>query len=137
MGRYQFQEQEKAEQKEVHPAWRGIGCLLTLLIPAISYVGALVLLEMPSVARYVPRELYGRPTLPEFFWQYPVLDVISSGLYKLDDIGAKLFVAALLLMLISGIIAVVYAIMYRIIGPPRYSKPDVPPSRRKTKKYKR
>lgn len=137
MGNYTFREQESMKGKEVHPAWRGIGCLLGLIVPTLSWFGAIELLKIPSVARAVPPELFGRPVLPDFFWNVRILSDIANSLYQMNDLMARLAVAGLLMVFIFGTISVAYALMYRVTGPPRYARPNAPPPRRKTKRYKR
>ena len=41
------------------------------------------------------------------------------------------------MLLIGGVISVIYALMYRFIGPSRYGPTDAPPPKIKTKRYTR
>jgi hypothetical protein len=40
-----YQREDSAPMRRVHPVWRGIGCLLLIIIPFTSYAASVVLLE--------------------------------------------------------------------------------------------
>jgi hypothetical protein len=82
----------------VHPVWRGIGCLLV---------------QANSRQRWIqiPSELSGSFIAP----------VVGRIFY------ADLALAVILIVIGFAIITVVYAIIYRIIGIPRFGPLDSPP----------
>jgi hypothetical protein len=97
----------------VHPVWRGIGCVLLILLPIIAFAGAKTLVQANRTQRWVqiPVELSG------FF----ILPVVGRVFY------ADLALAAILIVIGFAIITVVYSVVYRIIGIPRYGPLDSPP----------
>ena len=44
---------------------------------------------------------------------------------------------AFYLLILSGLFSVIYAVMYRMVAPPKYGATDAPPPKVKLKKYKR
>ena len=99
----------------IHPIWRGIGCLLMVLFPVLAYAGAVLLVRENARKHWilVPGELTG-----SFVVHY------LGRVYFLE-------IAVTLLLLILGfsLLMVLYAMIYRLIGPPRYGPFDVPPTR--------
>ena len=101
----------------IHPIWRGIGCLILILLPIIAFAGAKVLVQMNSRRNWVSisKELAGSIVVP----------VIGRVLY------ADLAVMIILIVIGFGLLTVLYALMYRLFGPPTYGPLDVPPERRR------
>ena len=50
---------------------------------------------------------------------------------------AYVVTSILYMILLAGVMSVLYAFVYRLVGPPRYGPLDVPPPNVKLKKYKR
>jgi hypothetical protein len=118
MGKYDrtFVQPEMARKPtEVHPIWRGIGCLLMILLPILSYASAVLLVRENFQQRWVqiPYELTRSIFLP-----------YVGRIYFLD-----IAVAVLLAILGFSMLMVLYSIIARVVGPPRYGPYDVPPSR--------
>ena len=97
----------------VHPVWRGIGCLLIILLPLISYAAAYLLVRENVQRRWVvmPDELLRSFSLP-----------LVGRMYLAD-----LAVAIGLLVVGFAALTVLYALFYRLFGPSRYGPLDVPP----------
>ncbi len=120
MGKYdRFQEVQVMKKKPagVHPIWRGIGCLLMLIIPVISYAGAMVLLQANRQKGWirVPAEL----AVP-----------LDLRLFVLPITIIELLVTILFLLALVLIVMIVYSLTYRVAGPPRYGPTDAPPPRK-------
>lgn len=96
-----------------HPVWRGIGCFLLILLPILAFAGGKLLVQANRVRRWVqiPTELTG----------YFIVPVIGRVYY------ADLVVALGLIFIMFAVLTVVYAIIYKIIGIPRYGPLDSPP----------
>jgi hypothetical protein len=96
-----------------HPVWRGVGCFLLILLPVMAFAGGKLLVQANRTRRWVqiPGELTGT-----FF--VPVIGRVSY---------ADLLVTVGLIFIIFAILTVVYAIIYKIIGIPRYGPLDSPP----------
>ncbi|MCJ7702616.1 MAG: hypothetical protein MUO62_13615 [Anaerolineales bacterium] len=114
--------QPKERPWKIHPVWQGIGCLMIVLIPIMSFAGAVLLVDANLEHRWlpVPRELVSPGGNPLLYMQIGVTVLISM-------FGFMLFVIA-------------YSLLYRFMGPPRYGPMDVPPdnrARRRTKARRR
>ncbi len=125
MGRYRkggYQTRSTVRPWKVHPIWRGIGCLLIILVPVISYAGAVLLVEANRQAKWmtVPAELMRTISIPTLS-------------LKIPHLWANLLAAAVLALLGFGVVMIIYAIIYSIIGPDKYSPLDSPPVRRPSK----
>jgi hypothetical protein len=119
MGRYSHRPAEVKERPyEIHPIWRGIGCIMLIIGPFIAFSAAhiLVNLDMENGWMAVPREMRGAVTID-------VLGLTIEHLY------ADLLVTAILLLLGFGLLMVVYAIIYGMAGPKRFGPMDSPPIR--------
>jgi hypothetical protein len=98
---------------DVHPIWRGIGCLLMVLIPIISFAGATLLVRENVQQKWVqiPDELKGSFVVPS----------IGQVLF------ADLAVTIILMVIGFGLLTIVYALFYRMFGPSSYGPMDAPP----------
>ncbi len=115
MSKYMKYESVRKEKKPQgpHPLWRGIGCVMMVLIPVVSYAGASLLVDANLRHRWLPlpRVLYGPAAQPLLF--------------------AELAVGVILSLLGFVLLVVVYSFLNSILGPPRYGPMDAPPLRRK------
>lgn len=123
---YLTRPQMKQRPWKVHPIWRGIGCLMLMLVPVLSYAGAVVLVEMNMEAGWVPSSAV--------FMQTVVLPVIERAV---PHLYANLMVAGLLILVGYAALMVVYTLLYGLVGPPRLGPLDAEPIRRPPRqKYK-
>ncbi len=112
-------EQHQHRERGIHPIWRGIGFMMILIIPAISFLASMVLLDENSRQGWFP--------IPaEFISPYvdPLLYV------KIGMTVAITFVLYTITLLIT------FA-MYRAVGPSRYGPLDAPPIKAKIRKRSR
>lgn len=109
---------------KIHPIWRGIGCLMMLLIPIMSYAGAVVLVQANLEQGWLPmpRELAQTVTIPF------VGDV--------KEFFALVIVTVLLMIIGFGVVTILYSLIYSAVGPPRLGPLDAPPVRNSPKKKK-
>jgi hypothetical protein len=117
MGKYSrayLHPQSQAKGITAHPLWRGIGCLLIILIPIIAFAAARLLGQTNTRQGWVeiPEELTGSLNLP-----------VLGTIYFVD-----LAVMIILIIIGFGILTVLYALMYRLFGPSRYGPLDAPPN---------
>lgn len=104
---------------KIHPIWQGIGCLMMVIIPLISYAGAVILVEANNKNHWIPfpKEFYGPASNPTLYVEIGVTVLLSM-------FGYLFFV-------------ILYSIIYRYAGPPRYGPTDAPPTTRtKSKRIK-
>jgi hypothetical protein len=141
MGRYDKYENRKRVAKKTgpHPVWQGIGCLIIIILPVISYALADATIQAGVKARwfFLPHELLGAPRFPDFVWKYWQLAALAGPLTKINNLYANLVLTGIYAIILGGLASLGYAIVYRYIGPPRYGPQDVPPPKIKTKPYKR
>jgi hypothetical protein len=122
----------------VHPIWRGIGCLMILIVPILSYALTIILVQTGLENRWpIPRQLLGRVRFPDWVWNVPVLEDIARFIHSINNLYAILLFFVLILALLSVIFSLLYSIIYSAVAPPPYTPVDAPPPRRKTRPYKR
>ena len=121
MGNYDRYTPQETKKNEIHPVWRGIGCLMMILIPVMAWAAADVVMKAAPNWGWFPQTagIYGDLNL-----KYITLPV------SLGTIIFTLFFTIFGFLLLSF----AYAVIYRISGPPRYGPTDSPPIRRKRKR---
>lgn len=109
---------------KIHPIWRGIGCLMMILIPIMAYAGAVILVQANLEQGWLPmpRELIQTVTLP------------LMG--EVEQFYAVVIVTALLMIIGFGVVTILYSLIYSAVGPPRLGPLDAPPVRNSPKKKK-
>ena len=121
-----------------HAIWRGIGCLMMLLIPIISVaLGYETVNYVLKQGWILPYQLLGTPQLPDFFYKSGGLLQVFGPLTHIQNLYAHLAAGILYMILLGGLVSVIYAVMYRIAGPNRWGPTDAPPPKIKTKRYTR
>jgi len=134
---YQKQKELPA-RREVHPVWRGIGCILMIVTPIISWAAASLLLDFGKLQRWpFIWELGGYLRFPDIVYTIPYVSMVANSISSIPDLKAMLVFFFLFLIAFSGILGVINALVYRVIGPPRYTNLDEPAPRVKTKRYTR
>ena len=108
---YLTRPQMKKRPWKVHPIWRGIGCILIVLVPILSYIGAVILVEMNTVESWVPSPAVLMQTV-----SVPFLDVPVSHLY-------------------ANLVATGVLILISIVGPSELGPLDAEPVRRPPRQY--
>ena len=141
MGNYRFDD-DLHKEKQLPAGWRGIGCLLMILLPIVSYVAAMEVIKITTVRNFVYRvspSLLGPPSLPSVLWKIdsPPLLAALNTIYSWNNLEANILLASLILLVLSGFIGFFYALVYRTVSPSRYGPQDAPPPKHKPKKYKR
>lgn len=128
---------KKTEERpwKIHPIWRGIGCLMFLIIIVMAYAGAKELIDYNEREKKLglPDVLYDQVSI-SYTKYIPALkedDVVNKFLGQFKN-GYLLFM--LIFMFIGfGLFSLFYAALYRFTGPSRYTSFDSPP----VKKYRR
>ena len=138
MGRYKdtMKEVERGPT-EPSPIWRGIGCLLIVLVPVVSYAAADLSTPFFMGRNLIPKELLFTPQAPDWMSISPILVQIFRTVFGRYGILATLLLTFIYILIIGGVLSVLYAFMYRMAAPPRYGPMDAPPPKIKVKKYKR
>jgi hypothetical protein len=119
-----FNDQSRLQARpwKIHPIWRGIGCILMIIIPVLAYAGAVLLVRENTVQRWLPmpRELTQPMTLP----------LVGT----VDNFIAVMMVTLLLMLISFGMLTIIYSLIYSALGPPRLGPLDAPPVRTSPKK---
>lgn len=137
MTKYDKYRRPRRTRKKMSPIWRGVGCLLMITVPIISYVVGHALLQAAKSGGLIPPEILGYPKFPEWVYGVPFLDTLARFIGSLKDPLAMLLFFFATLLLLSGLISLIYSAIYQVLGPPRYTELDAEPSRHKAKEYKR
>jgi len=138
MGKYGSYKQDVYKRPyDVHPIWRGIGCIMMILIPLVSIVGALEVIDAGQKAGWpLPYDLMGYPQLPVEAYKLPVIANIARTISSVNNLYAIASFSVVFMILGFAIISFVYASAFRVMGPPRYTPLDAPEVPR-GKHYKR
>lgn len=124
-------------QKEPHPIWSGIGCIINLIIPVISYAGAYMLVDIAAQMGWpIPYQLMGYPAIHPLLWKISALVPLWAFIQQQNNLYAILSLALLFTVILEASTSMLYAFMYRT-SIPRYGPLDVPPPNIKVKRYKR
>ncbi|HWQ84115.1 MAG TPA: hypothetical protein VN363_06080 [Anaerolineales bacterium] len=101
----------------IHPIWRGIGCVLMLLIPIMAYAGAILLVQANTRQGWIPMpsELTRTITLP---W-----------IGEVEHLFANMIVALLLALIGFALLSFFYSIFYRLMNPDPLGPLDAKPVR--------
>jgi len=109
---------------KVHPIWRGIGCIMIVIVPILSYIGAVLLVEMNIEQSWVPS-----PAVLMQGVTIPIFDVTVPHLY------ANLVASGVLILISYAGLMVLYALVYSIVGPSKLGPLDAEPVRRPPRQY--
>jgi hypothetical protein len=126
----QYHREQEQRRWKVHPVWRGIGCALLILVPIMAWFATDLFLQ--SNQRIVlPWELTKVITVP--YTKVVQIDRIIAQVNRYFDSSGlmygQLFFTAIFSVVGFGVMAFLYAILYRVAGPSRYGPFDVPPDK--------
>jgi len=137
MGKYERYQQKKQAKREINPIWRGVGCLLIILVPLLSY--GLMLVSTPPILAtgLVPYQLLGFVHFPDWAFRFKMTSDIALFIGSINNLWFSIIIFLLILLILTAIISIFYSVMYQAVGPARYTPQDAPPSKYKPKKYTR
>ena len=124
-----YQHGQQQRPWKIHPIWRGIGCALILLIPIMSWFGATIFLDSNQTV-ILPRELTRVVAIPYTHIAEPDRVILPINRYFSDTgfVFGQIFFTIILSFIGFGLLAFIYALMYRVAGPSKYGPFDVPPN---------
>jgi hypothetical protein len=139
MAKYRsYERQEVKRAYEIHPVWRGIGCIILILIPVMAYLASTVLIQRGIEDSWsMPSDLMGHPQLPAWLYRFAFTRQFAAPIASVDNLYALIVGTLLITILAFGILAVVYGWSYRVIGPRRYTPLDAPEVERQAKRRRR
>lgn len=106
---YGSPESKKKTNNNVHPVWRGIGCILLVVIPVISYFTADYLVTNAE----------------NISWMIIPQELVVSSLTD-SNILVKLLYTAIFVFILYLILTIITFFANRFFGPGRYGPHDVP-----------
>jgi len=125
----QFRSEKTERRWKINPIWRGIGCFLLLLIPIMAWFTAELFLD--SGQQIIQSDSLYRPITIKFI-NIAEIDKIIADINTYFDsnnlVGGQFFFTIIFSVIGYGFLAFIYAVLYRVIGPPRYGPFDVPPN---------
>ena len=141
MGKYDSfnRRRQKRPAPMTHPIWRGIGCLMIVLIPIMSYALGVFTVEYGIAQKWpIPRQFLGHARFPDFIRDIDVLRPLTNAIMSIQNLPGYLAFAFIYIVVLGALISFAYAVAYRLVGPPVYGPMDVPPPKGfRAKRYKR
>ena len=111
---------------------------MMILVPVISIAAGYEFINLALAKGYVvPYQLLGTPRFPDLFYQSSGMRILMAPIAAIKNFYAYALASILFMILLGGIMSFAYAIVYRMVGPARYSALDAPPPNVKAKSYKR
>ena len=128
----------KERSGQPHFLWRGIGCVMMLVIPVMSAAIAYELINYGLNNNWpIPFQLLGTPRYPDLFYRSSGMMIILSPITAIRHFYAYAVGTLIFMILIGGVMSLIYAFVYRMVGPAQYGPLDAPPPNIKIKRYKR
>ena len=123
-----FEKQREERPWDVHPIWRGIGCILIILMPIIAWACAELFMQSQTIFN-LPASWYRPLVIPLTQWSplNVILEWFNNLLSGFGFISGTLFFTIIFLFLGYGLLTLIYAVVYRVFGPPRYTQVDAKP----------
>ena len=125
-----YRKDQQERPWKINPIWRGIGCVLIIIIPIMAWFAAQIFLQINTWLP-IPYQLTKIIAIP--LVHVTEIDRVIADINRFSAAQnlqtAQFFFTAILMFIGFGILSVIYAIMYRIVGPPRYGPFDIPPNK--------
>ena len=126
----QYRRQKDQKPWKINPVWRGIGCVLLILVPIMAWFATTLFLQS-NQKLVLPWELTKVVAIP-----YTRVSEIDQVILPINRYFAstgfvfgQVFFTIIFSIIGFGVMAFLYAILYRVAGPPRYGPFDVPPNK--------
>ena len=140
MTKYTIASQRRAqrEKQTASPIWRGVGCLLIVGVPLLSYVMAVLIVQLAVSLNWpMPYQLMGYPVMPTLLSKLQGLVPVVAFIEAQQNLYAILLIAIILIVALGTLLSILYSLIYKYMGPPRYGPTDMPPPKAVPKRYKR
>ncbi len=142
MSKYRtVQKKEFVRPYKIHPIWRGIGFLMMIIIPIVAWAAAseistyMQASEVPQVKSIV-RSLASPFSFPDWVFAIPYLDDFARWIRSIPMLKLQLLIFFLITLAFSGVLSIIYAMIYRMTVP-KYGPLDEPAPKIRAKKYTR
>lgn len=121
-----------------HPVWNALGCLMLVVVPAISIALSVVVLQVIQANKWpFPYQLMGYPRFPDFLYSTKGLSQLFGAIDNIQNLYAYIAISLIIMVIVGGILSFVYALIYRFVGPSKYGPTDAPPVKLKVTKKQR
>ncbi len=139
MGRYSVQQAARKEApKGPHPVWNGLGCLMLVVVPAISIALSVVILQVIQANKWpFPYQLLGRPVFPDYLYSTKGLSQLFGAISSIQNLYAYIALSLIIMVILGGVLSFAYALIYRAVGPSKYGPTDAPPVKLRVTKKQR
>lgn len=140
MGKYhsQVKKREPRGPEGPHPIWKSLGCLMMVIVPAMSIAAAVWTLQYGLDARWpIPPVLLRPLRVPDFLYAVPGLAWLLLKIFSVKYLVGYTVISLLYILVLGGIVSLLYTVLYQMAAPSRYGPLDAPPVRRKIRPYKR
>lgn len=114
-------------KREIHPLWRGIGCILLFVIPLMSYAAAVLIVEENFKRGWFPIP-------PELVVTLPTALEAALPEWVASYFLVKLLLAGAVSVMLFGLFTLLYSMVYGLGGGYQLKQGDVPPVRQKARK---
>lgn len=107
----------QTRKAEIHPVWRGIGFIFMILIPIMSYVATIVLIQENNKQGWIP-------------FPYDLIATESHILFRIfqdPQIHIKLIVMVAVMFVLYSVFAFFTFLVNSAFGVSRYGPYDLPP----------
>jgi hypothetical protein len=132
------QRRSRRDEKTISPLWRGVGCLMIVGVPLLSYILALWIVQTAVNLNWpMPYQLMGYPVMPSLLSKSDALVPVVAFIEAQQNLYAILLIAIILIVALGTFLSLIYSFGYRYMGPPRYGPLDEPPQKAAVKRYKR
>lgn len=135
MSKYRTYRREKTVRREPHPIWRGIGCLLLIIMPLLAWGISELVFPIIRQRWALPYEWTLPPQWPDWMWKIEFLVPYLSYTQRWSYFLVRLILWSGTLLLLWGGMSLVYAFLYARLAPPDPLRDLVPPP--KVKRYRR
>jgi hypothetical protein len=123
-GSYMVQKPRVDENRKIHPIWRGVGFVMMVIIPLISYAAAVVLIEQNTKNNWIP-------------FPFDLLAAPGDWYFYGDPLFLiKLMLTVAFILVFFSIFTFVTFIINSAFGRTRYGPYDLPPVTRRRRRRK-
>jgi hypothetical protein len=137
MGKYSKYRSKSVEKKGMHPIWRGIGCILIIVVPLLTFWIMSITVPLIIATGKVPYQLLGPVHFPKWAFKVQTVAVIAGFISSIDNMWINIITFFVILLILTAVFSLLYSGIYQMVGPVRYTELDAPPTKYKGKKYTR
>ena len=137
MAKYSKYQRKTSEKKGSNPLWRGIGCILIVIVPLTAYVLMLFCVPPLIATGKIPHQLLGYVQFPLWVFKYQAINGMATFIGSIHNLWMKMLTWFVILLLLTAVASLLYSMIYSLVGPARYTELDALPSKYKSKKYTR